>query len=97
MRTIPMALSGFVSIAQQPFDGFIKFDGVDDQLSIQATSALPYNGDFTIEFWFKTCTDTVSLPQNIFGIDTQNPKLRCHKSKTLKRISSVFSFFSIFL
>ncbi len=50
----------------QPFNGFMSFDGIDDELTA-AGYHIPTNSDFTIEFWVKTCMDTAFLPQVIVG------------------------------
>jgi hypothetical protein len=50
----------------QPFNGFISFDGIDDQLTVSG-SPIPYHSDFTIEFWFKPCQDSVNPTQVILG------------------------------
>ncbi|MFN5417474.1 MAG: LamG-like jellyroll fold domain-containing protein [Flavobacteriia bacterium] len=51
----------------QPFGSYLKFDGVDDELSQWASSITPQNSDFTIEFWTKFCTDSGYVRQAIMG------------------------------
>lgn len=53
--------------SQSPFGGFIKFDGIDDVLSVSASSLFPTNSDFTIEFWYRSCEDTLLSHQAILG------------------------------
>ncbi|MEZ4722957.1 MAG: LamG-like jellyroll fold domain-containing protein, partial [Flavobacteriales bacterium] len=51
----------------QPFNAYIKFDGFGDALFIDASEVLPTESDFTVEFWFKTCTDTVYIQEAFMG------------------------------
>ena len=57
----------FVKLNAQPFDSYMKFDGVDDELSQWASSLFPQNADFTVEFWTKFCTDSGYVRQAIMG------------------------------
>jgi len=45
----------------QPFGRFASFDGIDDNYSI-FSSVIPSNSDCTIEFWVKTCTQSIPSP-----------------------------------
>lgn len=56
-----------ININAQPFGHFIRFDGIDDELSIDASSVLLNNSDFTIEFWFRTCQDSLNFHQAFLG------------------------------
>lgn len=51
----------------QPFGGFISFDGIDDELSISANTIFQSNSDFTIEFLFRSCHDTLLNHQTFLG------------------------------
>lgn len=60
-------LASFSNMKAQPFGGFIRFDGVDDELSVWSENVLPHNSDFTIEFWFKFCEDSSFGYQGFLG------------------------------
>lgn len=71
----------------QPFGRFASFDGVDDKFST-FSSVIPSNSDFTIEFWMKTCTDSIPSPTyavlsngnalKVEVFDVFSPSLRTH-------------------
>jgi hypothetical protein len=50
--------SFYNNATSQPFGRFSGFDGIDDKFSIMS-AVIPDNSDFTIEFWLKTCTDSI--------------------------------------
>ncbi|MFI5203556.1 MAG: LamG-like jellyroll fold domain-containing protein [Flavobacteriales bacterium] len=53
-------LSCFCASAQ-PFNGFIRFDGIDDMLT--RSNMIPSSGDWTVEFWVKSCEDSLPSAQ----------------------------------
>ncbi|MES2760804.1 MAG: T9SS type A sorting domain-containing protein [Bacteroidota bacterium] len=57
---------GVTNIKAQPFNGFMNFDGIDDEF-LGTGYPIPSNSDFTIEFWFKVCEDTIYYPQVFLG------------------------------
>jgi len=64
---ITLFLISFTDVKAQPFGGFIRYDGVDDELSTWASNVLQSNPGFTIEYWFRTCYDSIPNYQAILG------------------------------
>lgn len=59
--------ASFSPIAAQPFDGFIRFDGIDDELSVSASDLFPAGSGYTLEFWFKSCQNPLESNQAFLG------------------------------